>query len=1643
MLFSKMRLKWSSMILTIVLLLSSVSVIIPIPSVRAATGTGTTYYVDSQGGSDSNDGKSAGAPWKSLTIVNNTTFQPGDHILFKAGSEWTGKQLYPKGSGENGNPIVIDMYGGTSPKPKFSGAAAIDNVLNFENQQFWEINNLEITNTAAGAPADPSKLADLRGIHVAGRDAGVLKHFYLKNLFIHDITGWDWWIGGSSATDVPGSGFAHGTGWDASKRTGGILFETLQPGAVPVPTKFDDVVIENSVFQDNSFGGIIFKQYENGVNWASRDDGKGHSSPTDPLGQWYDPQWVPHTNIVIRNNYFSQYNSDFACDTIYLTSVQNALVEHNVSAGAGTSAIEMYYADNVTVQYNEIYDTTAKAGGADSNAIDPDKESTNILIQYNNIHDTGDGILLCGFTFGTAIVRYNIIRDAAPAKRFLNPHGDKGLQLVYNNIFYNTRAGSDVTFVNSSGGSAYLNDSDYFVKFFNNIFYNAASGPLKTVTIASGAGVTYDSNVYYGPNVAAPAGGDVHAILGDPKFTGAAPTTRGTAATGPILNLDALRLLSGSSAIGNGLDSAGMNLTNSTMIFTDNGGKDFAGQALYKGKADIGAFEYYGVLNSTSEAITGIVKDAGGALISGADVSVTVGGTKYAAVSNASGFYSIPNVPIGTNYTVTATKQYYYDGTVNNVNVVAGDTTSGINLTIISTNPTGAISGTVKDTSNPSSPPVVSSATVSISDNTNTVVATAVTDASGTFSIPNLIAKSGYSVTVSKQGYQPWTVTTLSNSPILVTAGTTTAIGTVYLSPGKPIYVVNDNFDSYNIGSAPTGWTATTNVAGASIGVAASPSITDKSVLISQPTKGTGSSQKTALSKPLNNLKGIVSIEYAISKSNTSDYFTVPAVNGSSSASTNIAVTVGMDNTGILYKDGGSSGVAHVIQAYTVGTWYNFKIILNTITKKFDLYINNVKKLDQAAFRNTDTSTDYLTGVDFTAAYNVVGSVYLNNFRISSGIAYPVNDIDLTSLEISNGSLTQVDKTHYYVNVPNYVDHITLMPTADSIFAKGIAVNGSSVTSGQASQSVALVDGDNLIPVVVTAEDGTTTGTYTVTVNRTPTDIDATLQNLTVSIGALSPIFSTNTTNYEVSVPYNVNQIALTPFASVSSVTLMLNDVEIPNGQAHTVALNEGVNALVINVNSVDGTNNMDYTVTVTRGANPNGHLQGTVKDSSGTAISGAAVSVAGNGNTYTTLSNAQGKYSFTDVLPGTGYTVSASKPGYQDGTLANLSAAAGTITAVADITLIQQAVSQLTNVTITGSIPALTVGSAGYDLSNLSVTGTDQNNQPYSLANAQVAWSIVTGGAYASLSGSVLNPVHAGAGTARVTVNGVTSNPVSFSVQAAPPVNTTSYSLTGSTSVASGYSFQLTYGLENVTNSVYAKSVTVNYDPTVLEYVELSPLLNGFGVVGSSVAPGKIKIIEASTGSTSPVIGTVDLLSLSFRALTPSVNTNVYMSGIELGDQFGNVLTLNTGSGSGHWMSVVAPTMVNKSELTAVLGEATTAVANAQELRSNGPLFGRYTKSDIDAMNAAIAASNIVRGQSSATQSQVDEAKNTLSQALAVFLASASQSVGIGDLSMIAANYHATSSASNWQSLRMYDLNDDGKLDLYDLVSMATRILN
>ena len=73
-------------------------------------------------------------------------------------------------------------------------------------------------------------------------------------------------------------------------------------------------------------------------------------------------------------------------------------------------------------------------------------------------------------------------------------------------------------------------------------------------------------------------------------------------------------------------------------------------------------------------------------------------------------------------------------------------------------------------------------------------------------------------------------------------------------------------------------------------------------------------------------------------------------------------------------------------------------------------------------------------------------------------------------------------------------------------------VNGTPVTSGTASAAINLNIGANVITTVVTAQDGKTTDTYTLTIYRGSTN-DA-LSNVTLSNGTLSPAFHYTTLEF-------------------------------------------------------------------------------------------------------------------------------------------------------------------------------------------------------------------------------------------------------------------------------------------------------------------------------------------------------------------------------------------------------------------------------------------------------------------------------------------------------------------------------------------------
>jgi alpha-tubulin suppressor-like RCC1 family protein/subtilase family serine protease len=132
-----------------------------------------------------------------------------------------------------------------------------------------------------------------------------------------------------------------------------------------------------------------------------------------------------------------------------------------------------------------------------------------------------------------------------------------------------------------------------------------------------------------------------------------------------------------------------------------------------------------------------------------------------------------------------------------------------------------------------------------------------------------------------------------------------------------------------------------------------------------------------------------------------------------------------------------------------------------------------------ATLNNLTPATTYHFRVDGT---NIVGTTYGNDATFTT----PNNNAYLSNLALSTGTLSPVfasGTTSYTVSVPYTTPSITVTPTLADGNAS-VTVNGATVTSGTPSPSLPLTVGSNTVTIVVIAQDGSTTNTYTITATR-------------------------------------------------------------------------------------------------------------------------------------------------------------------------------------------------------------------------------------------------------------------------------------------------------------------------------------------------------------------------------------------------------------------------------------------------------------------------------------------------------------------------------------------------------------------------------
>ena len=361
------------------------------------------------------------------------------------------------------------------------------------------------------------------------------------------------------------------------------------------------------------------------------------------------------------------------------------------------------------------------------------------------------------------------------------------------------------------------------------------------------------------------------------------------------------------------------------------------------------------------------------------------------------------------------------------------------------------------------------------------------------------------------------------------------------------------------------------------------------------------------------------------------------------------------------------------------------------------------------------------------------------------------NNANLRSLTLSSGVLSppfSADTTNYTVTLPNGRTNLTVTPTVADANAT-VTVNGGSVGSG-----LSLALGANPIIVRVTAQDGTTTQTYTLDAIR-PVANDASLSSLVLSSGTLNPPFAAATTTYTVSVSTNVSGLILTPVVNDPTATVTVN-----GGSAMSIiSLALGPNPLTVRVIAQDGTTTQTYSVIVTRVAASNANLsnltlsRGMLSPAFATGISTYAVAVANSVTNLTvtpTVSDTTATIKVNSVTVISGYAsgsltltvganpvtvlVTAQDGSTQTYTLIVTRAGQAAISITQTYTLVQEPTAQRTALaTLSNTLTlTITVGNTGPD----AVTGVVVTDN-FPAAAVGTVWTWACSGAGGAVCGS------------------------------------------------------------------------------------------------------------------------------------------------------------------------------------------------------------------------------------------------------------------------------------------------------------------
>ncbi len=276
------------------------------------------------------------------------------------------------------------------------------------------------------------------------------------------------------------------------------------------------------------------------------------------------------------------------------------------------------------------------------------------------------------------------------------------------------------------------------------------------------------------------------------------------------------------------------------------------------------------------------------------------------------------------------------------------------------------------------------------------------------------------------------------------------------------------------------------------------------------------------------------------------------------------------------------------------------------------------------------------------------------------------------------------------------------------------------------------------------------------------------------------------------------------------------------------------------------------------------------------------------------------------------------------------------------------------------------------------------------------------------------------------------------------------SATLSGPEKVNAGGLVELAYGLNGIEQqTIIAQDITIAYDAQKLDFVDLTSFDDEQFLIAAK------EVDEAN--------GTVRFLAVHFQDARNNPNrewaelklrsklnaaagiTAIQITDAQIADEHGIETTID-----GYTFNLQLDT-VDRSVLEALIASALAAHDAAVE----GNRVGQYLVGSKRILESAIHAAQAVFMNPDATEEALQQAYTALNTALQTFNAAKivevtgdannDDKLSVGDLAVVANHYGATSGdqSGNWNLVKKYDFNHDGKIDVEDLVWLAKQILN